>query len=137
MKRRLFAIPESSDPKAQSAFRYATIIMWAAIVALPVEAYLALRTGAWQLWIGTALIAFIFAAALFSYRLIQIGNIENAARVLIFSVLIVVIANPFLIADIGVVLGLVAIVLTIEIASRTIERPVVFIFTSFVSAALT
>ncbi|MBN2117492.1 MAG: GAF domain-containing protein [Anaerolineales bacterium] len=137
MNRQFFKLPENATPKTQSAFRYASIVMVATLVALLLELFLAIRTGAWQLWGAASSVAFVFAASYISLRLIRDGKTERAAQVLIFSVLIAVAVTPFLIADLGISLGLTAIILTAEIASRATEQPDRYVITSFVVIAIT
>jgi len=137
MNRRFFSLPEDATPKMRNASRYAIIIMAATLVALFVEAYLAIRTGAWQLWTGTAVILFVFVASRISFRLIRKGEVERAAKVLIYSILMAIVANPLIIADIGIGLGLTGILLAVEIASQTSDRPERFAIISFVAAVIT
>ncbi|HSA99654.1 MAG TPA: GAF domain-containing protein [Anaerolineales bacterium] len=137
MNRRFFHLHENPDPKIRAAFRYASIVTVASLVAFPVESFLAIRTGAWQLWGGTAIILGVLAASLISRQLILNKKFERAAQVLIYSILIGIVANPLLIAGIGIGLGLAGIMLTVVIASRTMERPERLVIISFVVAVVT
>lgn len=137
MKRRFFNLPEDATPKARNAFRYTNIVMVATLVTFPVELYLAVRTAAWQLWAGTAIILGVFIASQVSFRLLQKEKIERAVQVLIYSILIGILANPFFIADIGIGLGLTAILMTVLIATQTAEHPERYALISFVVAAAT
>ena len=137
MNRQFFSLPEDATLKVRNAFRYATVVVAATTVALFVEAYLAIRTGAWQLWAGTAIILFVLVASYVSLRLIRKGKSERATQVLIYSILAGIIANPFLIADIGIGLGLAGMLLAVMISSQTSEKPERFAIVSFVAAAIT
>jgi putative methionine-R-sulfoxide reductase with GAF domain len=137
MNRLFFSLPKDATPKMRNAFRYTSVIMIAVLITIPVEAYLAIRTGAWQLWAGTAIILFVFAASQVSYRLIQKGKSERAVQILIYSILAGIMANPFLIAGIGIGLGLTGVLLTVMLASQVSERPERFAIVSFIAAAIT
>jgi putative methionine-R-sulfoxide reductase with GAF domain len=137
MKQRFFNLPEDATPKARNAFRYTNIVMVATLVTFPVELYLAIRTAAWQLWAGTAIILGVFIASQVSFRLLQKEKIERAVQVLIYGILIGILANPFFIADIGIGLGLTAILMTVLIATQTAEQPERYVLISFVVAAAT
>ncbi|HMB24357.1 MAG TPA: GAF domain-containing protein, partial [Anaerolineales bacterium] len=137
MNKRFFQLPEHADMRAQHAFRYANIIMVGTLLALLFEVYLAIRTGAWQLWGAVSAILLVFLASQISIRLIRGGKTERAAQFLIYSVLIAIAATPFFIADVGISLALAGVVLTVEFASRTAEHPERYIITGFVVGALT
>jgi putative methionine-R-sulfoxide reductase with GAF domain len=137
MNRRFFSLPADANQKMRVAFQYASIIMFATLIAFLVEAFLSIRTGAWQLWGGTAVILFVFVAAYVSRQLSRKGQVERAAKVLIYSILIATIANPLLIADIGIGLGLTAIMMTVVLSSQTTERPERLAIISFLAAVIT
>ena len=137
MNKRLFHLPENATPKMRSAFRYAGIIAMSTILVFPVYVYLLFLKGSvWQLWIAASIVVGIFIVSLISRRLIQAGHTERGAQVLIYSLLIGLVANSFLIANLGIVLGLTAIALTVVIAMQTVEKPGQFIVTSFVMGAI-
>ena len=137
MNRRLFHLPENASPKMRSAFRYAGIIAMSTILVFPVYVYLLfLNNNAWQLWIAASIVIGIFVVSLISRRLIQAGHTERGAQILIYSLLIGLVANSFIIANLGIVLGLTAIALTVVIAMQTVEKPDRFIVTSFVMGAV-
>ena len=137
MNRRLFHLPENATPKMRSAFRYASIIAMSTILVFPVYLYLLfLNTDAWQLWAAASVAVGIFVASLISRRLVQHGNAQRAAQVLIYGLLFGLVANPFLIANLGIVLGLTAIALTVVIATQITEKPDQFIVSSFVAGAI-
>ena len=137
MNRRLFHLPENATPKMRSAFRYAGIITVATIVVSPVYVYLLLlNRNAWQLWAAASIVVTIFVVSLISRRLIQAGDTERGAQVLLYGLLIGLLVNPFLIANLGIVLGLTAIGLTVVIATQIAEKPTRFILSSFVVGAI-
>lgn len=137
MNRRLFHLPENATPKMRSAFRYAGIIAMSTILVFPVYVYLLFsNSSAWQLWAAASIVVGIFVVSLISRRLIQAGRTERGAQVLIYGLLIGLVANPFLIANLGIVLGFTAIALTVVIATQTTEKPGQFIVTSFVAGAI-
>ncbi|HET9912806.1 MAG TPA: GAF domain-containing protein [Anaerolineales bacterium] len=137
MNKRFFHLPETSDPKIRSAFRYISIIMVATLVALLFEVYLAIRIGAWQLWGTASTVLLVFAATNVSRRLILSGKTERAAQFLIYSVIVAAIATPFFISDVGISLSIASTVLIVEFASRTTDRPERYVIASFVAAAIT
>lgn len=137
MNRRFFKLPENPTPQAANAFRYATIILWSTIAALPFEGYLAIRSGSWQLWAGAGIILGVFIASYFSLRLIQNGKTERAVQVMIFATLIGVMLNPFLIANIGLGLAFAIVMMTTLIASQASTRPGLFAIIGFIAATIT
>jgi putative methionine-R-sulfoxide reductase with GAF domain len=137
MIRRFLHIPENATPKMRSALRYTSIIALATLLVFPVYIYLIFfKTNAWQLWAAASIVIGVFAVSLISRRLIQDGNTERGAQVLIYGLLFALVANPFLIADLGIVLGITAVALTVVIASQIAEKPDHFIVTSFVVGAI-
>ena len=137
MNRRFFYLPENTTPKMRSAFRYAGIIAMSTILVFPVYVYLLFLKGSvWQLWAAASIVVGIFIVSLISRQLIQAGHTERGAQVLIYSLLIGLVANSFIIANLGIVLGLTAIALTVVIAMQTTGKPDRFIVTSFVTGAI-
>jgi methyl-accepting chemotaxis protein len=134
---RFFHLQESPDPKIRNAFRYASIILVADIVAFLVDIFLAARTGAWQLWAGTASILGMLVASIISRQMILRGKTDRGIQVLIYSILAGFLVNPFFIADIGLALSLMSVMVIMEIASRTVERPEHYIITGFMVAGAT
>lgn len=137
MNRQFFKLPENASSKFRNAFRYANIITIATILVIPLEVYLAIRTGAWQLWAATGTVVGVLISALISRWLIQNGNLHRGSQILIVGVLTGIIANPFFITNLGIGLGLTAVMLTIVIASQIAEKPERLIVISFVVAAVT
>jgi hypothetical protein len=137
MNRRFFKLPENATLQAASAFRYAMIILWSTIAALPFEVYLAIRTGSWQLWAGSGIILGVFVASYLSLRLIHNGKTERAVQILILAIMVGVMLNPFLIANIGLGLGFALVMLTTLISSQASTRPGLWAIVGFIAAAIT
>ncbi len=136
MNRRFFKLPESTDPKARSAFIYASVIMASAVLSAAVEVYLAIAKHAWQLWGAAGVATCVFAASHIAHRMIRKGQIERAAQALIYGFLTGVIANTLFIADVSISLALLAVALTIEVASRSTEHPERYVITGFVAGSI-
>ncbi|HEX2993982.1 MAG TPA: GAF domain-containing protein [Anaerolineales bacterium] len=137
MNKRFFKLPEDATPEAQNAFRYAIALTLVTLAVLPMEVYFAIKLGGWQLWAGSLVILGVFAASLISQRLLRLGKTEAAGIILIYSILLGIVVNPLFLADVGTGLGVAAIMLTINIASRTTKRPEIHVIVGFVMGAVT
>ncbi len=108
--------------RARNAYRAAVILLVAAAVTALFHLYLALQSGAWQLFVAVGADSALAVMAIVSAQLSRRGRSSAGAGILIGSMLLAIVVISALLADLGVVLGLATLLTTVAIATQTLPQ---------------
>ncbi|MDX1523189.1 MAG: hypothetical protein R3264_16300, partial [Anaerolineae bacterium] len=106
--------------EAHNALRLAIIYFVVTVIALVVEIYLAVQSGAWQMVAVAGVGTGLMVAAGWSVRLIRQGRHRFGIRLLIGASLLSVLTAPFFIVGFGLMLGLGTMLIVLTVASQTL-----------------
>lgn len=105
---------------AGKVYRINLLYFAGALIALIGEVYLAIRQPVWQLFAIAGIGLGLVSMAVFSLRLTRYGQAQTGVRWLIAMTLLSVVAAPFLLAGVGLIIGLGVIFLVLTVALQTL-----------------
>ena len=131
MKKTFLHFPDAMTPRARSAIRIAAVITVFAVFMIPFYIFLALRSGAWQMWVETGIAVGILIATLIGGRLVLRGQVARGIQLNMYTLILGIAATSYIIADMGIFLGITCVVLTIAIATQLLDRPASLLVAGF------
>ncbi|RMG90543.1 MAG: hypothetical protein D6706_19280, partial [Chloroflexi bacterium] len=106
----------------QNAIRMSILFLITAIITTGFYIYLAIQMKAWQLYVALIFLAMFIGGASLSTLLSRRHQHERGIKILIGSGLIMLFATPLLLADLGLAVGIMAVMATVLIASQTLPE---------------
>src|SRR5215204_4098594 len=106
--------------QARNAFRVNLIVLGAVFFSLPLYIYLALQSGAWQIYTILATVTAMLILLVYSAVLIRQNRVNQAVTLIIGSICVVIPEITALISGLGLVLGLALILLVPIMAGQTL-----------------
>jgi signal transduction histidine kinase len=115
-------IPEKSDLQSRNAIRLTSIFTIAALVAVAIFAFIAVKNGAWQSYAVVAGFVGFFAGEFLAAMYARQNRVELAGKWMIANVCYIVLIMTSLMSGIGFGLSVALAVVIIEIAFETLPR---------------
>jgi putative methionine-R-sulfoxide reductase with GAF domain len=119
--------------------RTLAVLSTLSLLSLFVYGYAAWLRGDWQLYLLLVVLIGFTASCFYCLREARRGQYERAIIVLLVSILFLAVATSFLLADVGLLAGLIVIVLVMQIGSRALSNQAAFylLMASFAVAVTT
>ncbi len=108
--------------QARQAFWAALLMLGAVILYTLIVLWLALQSGGWQLFVHVGVMGALGIVAVVSAALSRRGRSNPAMLLMIGAMLVNILITSTVIADIGSVMGMIAVALTAGIAGLTLPR---------------
>ncbi|MDH3675059.1 MAG: PAS domain S-box protein, partial [Anaerolineae bacterium] len=116
------AAPDVAIRQARNAFRASVTFLVAAAIAFIGELYLAVEVSAWQVYVLAGIGALLTCTAAISLYFVRQNRPVVGIRLLIAASLLSVLVAPFLVAGVGLILGLGTTLLVLTIALQTLPQ---------------
>ncbi len=115
-------IPAEQQARARNTFRAALVLFAAVVATVLFYVYLGLQSDAWQILAVAGVGIVLGGLVLLSAGLSRRGRVTEGAGLLIGSMLVAIVVDSALIANLGVVLGLATLLTTVAIATQTLPQ---------------
>jgi GAF domain-containing protein/HAMP domain-containing protein len=116
----LNSLPAEDEKLRDSAFRITAIFLGATVLTIPVILFLAWQTGAWQLYTVTGVLVVLGILHTAIVQMIRRGRYETGGWLFIATVLGALLISMFLIANLGVTVAIISVILTFVIANQSL-----------------
>ena len=104
----------------RNSHRITLLFLGTAILVLPFYVYLAIQSGAWQLFTLAGAVLMLVVVSAVSVRLARRDQANRSIRLLVGAILVLLLIAATLISGLGVAAGLIAVIVTLAIVTQTL-----------------